>query len=322
MTATAAPSVRLSATLNACPRKAVYTAIGAPARERTDREERILFRGRRIGRDYADLLEQKYGAEALERERKVVWPFGVGHIDVYLPATRTAIEVLSSAHASETMIHGKLLQLVGYIEHDSLVDNGVLVVLDPGDFTEERIIVNPKSAPYADLVDEMLARVDQVRAWQETGTLPARVCAKPTEARGRFCLHGEHCFDGWEPPELEEIAADETVVAAVAEYASLAAARREAEAVAKRLKDQQDDAKAALEAAELPAGVDVQIGPFKVRRTAVNRSASFEWKKAELAGMFNPDPVADFFKPGASYSTFKAERVDHSGDEYGEEAPF
>lgn len=324
MTATAtAPSLRLSSVTNACPRKAVYEATDAPARERTDREERLLFRGKRLGRDYADMLAHKYGEKNIERERKIQWPLGVGHADIYLPETRTIIEVLSSAHAGEQMLHGKLLQLVAYIEHDPDATSGALVVLNPADYTEDRTILHPDSPQYKALVAEMRVRVEQVIRWRDTGTLPMRVCQKPSDAIGRFCLHAAHCFEGWEPPPLEQIAADETLVAAVETFAAEKAEQAALERSARAHEERKKEAQVIIEAAELPAGTDVQIGAYRVRRTHVNRKPTFEWEKAEMAGLFEPGLYGDYFKPGSSYSTFKAERVDlvDADMDYGE-VPF
>src|SRR4051812_29011253 len=99
-----------------CARKAVYEATDAPHRDRTEHEERILWRGKSLGRDYMLFLANKYGADQILTEVPVRWPFGTGHIDGVVIPTRTAIEVLSSAHASDAMIQSKLLQLVGYME--------------------------------------------------------------------------------------------------------------------------------------------------------------------------------------------------------------
>lgn len=315
--------LRLSSVLNACPRKAVYEATDAPAREPSDREQRIRWRGKRIGEDYADLLAAKYGEHAVERERKVVWPLGVGHEDAFLKATKTVVEVLSSAHASEQMVHGKLLQLTGYIEHDPAAENGVLVIVSPTDFSEERIVVNPNTTAYKALVEEMLDRVAEVLAWRDTGELPVRVCAKPSEAKGRFCLHADHCFgEDWQPPPLEQVAADETTVLAVTEYDRLKRAETDARNTLKAAEDARKEQQAVLEALELPAGRDVQVGAFKVRRTFTERAPSFDWKKAELAGVFDPELFGEYMRPGAAYSTFRVERVDHAGDEYGDGIPW
>ncbi len=305
-----------------CARKAVYEATGAPARERYDSEERILFRGKRLGRDYGDLLALKYGEDALERERKIVWPLGVGHADIYLRETKTIIEVLSSAHASDAMRLSKLLQLVGYLEHDPEADNGVLVVLNPSDYSEDRTVVSQRSDAYKALVEEMRDRIAALQEWDATGDLPARVCAKPADARSHFCLHADHCFEGWERPQLEQVTASAELVEAVAEFAEASAGQQAADREARGFAARKREAQAVIEAAELPAGMALQVGPFKLTRTSVQRKPTFEWEKAELAGVFEPGLYGDYFKPGASYSTFKTERVDHSGDEFGEDSPF
>lgn len=223
------PLLRWSSTRD-CGRKAIYEATGAPARDRTDREKRILFRGQRIGRDYAELLsinhntrddhrkfirarvraeEQPgsfyYGAGKVWAEKKVVWPLGVGHVDVWLPETATVVEILSSAHATPTGAHSKKLQLVGYMEHDPEARNGALVVLDPADMSEDRELVSKHDGSYKALVEEMHDRIRQVQTWDATGEMPARVCAKPSDARGHFCVYADHCFQDWTAPELPRV---------------------------------------------------------------------------------------------------------------------
>lgn len=221
-----------------CGRKAIYEATGAPARARTEREQRILFRGKRIGRDYGELLsinhntradhkkfvkarawaEEKghgyYGAGKVWCEKKVVWPLGVGHMDIWLPEPATGVEVLSSAHATVEMIHSKKLQLVGYIEHDPEASNGVVVVLDPSSLDEDRHIVSKHQAGYDDLVEEMRARIAQVQEWDATGDMPARVCGKPSDAMGHFCTFSETCFEDWQRPDLPVVITEEVVTLA------------------------------------------------------------------------------------------------------------
>lgn len=237
MTTASRPLLRWSSVRD-CGRKAIFEATGAPARERTDKEERILFRGKRIGRDYGEILSLKhntrddhrkfirvrnrseesgggyYGAGKVWCEKKVVWDLGVGHMDIWLPQTATAVEVLSSAHASAAMIHSKKLQLVGYMEHDPETRNGVVVVLDPNDMDETRYVVSKHSEEYAALVDEMLARIRQVQAWDADGNLPPRVCSKPSDARGHFCVYAETCFEGWAAPERPKVVTESVVVLA------------------------------------------------------------------------------------------------------------
>lgn len=340
-------TLRLRASsLRDCPRKAVYEASGAPARERTTREERFLWRGKTIGHDYIVFLASSNGWKVrvdsgpdywlppehrftpddnpkIIAEQRIDWGLGIGHADAYLTETRTIIECLSSANASDDLIRSKLLQAVLYTEHHPTATNCRVVVIDPSDFSEEQVVLDPRSRSYAELRDEMLYRKELVRGWlNDSERVPDRVCSKPSDAIGHFCQFAEHCFSGWEPPPVEELAADADLIEAVAEFAEAKRLRKQIAADDKAAKQRQDDAQAIIEAADLPAGRDVQVGPFKVRRTAVNRKPTLDWERAEMAGALEPGMLGEFFKPGASYSTYKAERVDMSGDEYGDEVPF
>lgn len=320
MSATDTQTLRWSSVRD-CPRKAVYEATNAPHRERSEREERILWRGKSIGRDYAAFLANKYGAENVLTEVAVKWPLGVGHMDIYLVPTRTAIEVLSSAHASEQMIQSKLLQLVGYIEHAPAldIDAGALVVIDPSDLTEEVFPVAKTSRQYKTLVDEMRARVEAVQAWAEHGALPMRVCDKPADARSHFCQYAQHCFDDappWEPPTLEQIVAAPHVLEAVETLRNVKQERKVIGQRDKQLEQQQKDAQTLLD--ELPVG-KVQVGRYEVSRSHVQRKPTFAWEKAETAGVFEPGLYGDFFKPGAAYDTWDVQAV--ADENYGE-TPF
>ncbi len=345
MSAATKPMLRWSS-VRSCPRKAVYEWEGAPARERTGQEEGYLWRGKSIGRDYTAFLATQMGVKvwvdsghdywvppelrAIDRETaglvcevKIEWPVGVGHADIWIPETRTIVEILSSANASEEMRRSKLLQAVGYTEHHSGAENCALVVIDPSDFTQERIVLVKHSRLYQELLAGMEERIGQLAKWADEGTVPARVCGKPSEARGHFCMHAAHCFEGWTEPPLEEITADETLVDAVVEFDVVKRARAELSREDRTLERKQKEVQALIEAAELPAGVKVQVGPFAVTRTFVQRKPTFQAEKAEAAGLF--DPVLydhEFWKPGAAYSTFKAERIDVSGGEFGDEAPW
>ena len=339
------PMLRWSSA-RSCPRKAVYEWEGAPGRERTAQEEGYLWRGKSIGRDYSLFLATQMGRRVwvdsghdywvppelrapvrdgagLVCEVKIEWPIGVGHADIYIPETRTIVEILSSAHASDVMRRSKLLQAVGYTEHHPGAENCALIVVDPSDFTHERFVLVKSSDLYQELLAEMRDRIAQLERWRDHARMPDRVCSKPSEARGHFCLHAAHCFAGWTEPPLEQIAADENLVDAVIEFDQVKAARKHLGAEDKTLELRQKAAQAVIEAAELPAGVKVQVGPVALTRTFVQRKPVFQAEKAEAAGLFEPGLYdSEFWKPGAAYSTFKTERVDVSGDEFGDEAPW
>jgi len=316
--AVAAPTLRWSSVKD-CPRKAVYEATGAPARQRSNKEERILFRGQSLGRDYAAFLAQTHGAENVETEVPIRWPLGTGHMDIYLTATRTAIEVLSTLHASDQMIQSKLLQLVGYIEYaDFPVDAGALVILNPSDFGEDVFPVARTSRVYKDLVDEMRERVAQVQAWAADPTLiPARVCGKPADAIGRFCLHAAHCFEGWEPPPLHLVDDAEADMLASRWYA-LKEQERGAAKVTKDLADERKKVEGEL-VERVPVGQH-QVGGWAVTRTHVQRSATVDLKKAEIAG-YPVESLGEFLRDGAEYDTFKVARLDEAPEDFGE-VPF
>jgi hypothetical protein len=316
------PMLRWSS-VRACPRKAIYEASTAPARERTDREERILFRGKSLGRDYASFLRAKHGKDKIVAERKVVWPLGIGHIDVYLPATKTAIEVLSSAHATDEMTTSKLLQLVGYMEFDPEVTNGVLIVLNPSDFWEERFLVSKDTNAYKELAAEAHARVAQVLAWRDTGELPERVCGKPGDAFGKFCLHADHCFEGWTKPELvpnEDPLVHELSIA-------LYRAKQDEHARKERVTEAEERRKAIQSqlAEHLEEG-EHEIGSLTIKRSVTTRKPTLDLKKARLAGAVDDELIQPFMKDGATYSTWF---IDRHGDaplivpgEFGDEAPW
>ena len=321
MSTTAATPLLRWSSVRDCPRKGIYESEGAPARERTPSEEGTLWRGKSIGRDYAIFLatEQKTTIHVesgpdywvppelraataddagLIAEQRIKWPFGIGHQDLYVKETATIIEVLSSAHASEQMKRAKMLQGIGYVEHHPHAENLALIVVSPTDLTMERTIVMPGTRLYEELREEMRERIAELERWRDDGEMPARVCSKPSEARGHFCMFAQHCFQDWEPPPLEEIAADGDLLEAVGRFVEVKRARAELASRDKALEIEQKEAQAVMDAAELPAGQQVIVGPFEVRRTQVERQPTFEWAKAESAGVFEPGLYGEFFKAG------------------------
>lgn len=267
------PLLRWSTTVR-CPRQAVYNAENAPARERTEPEERILFRGRMLGADYASLLIANHGQVNVEVEKKVEWLGGIGHVDAFLIPTGTVVEVLSSMHASEQMRHVKLLQAVGYA--DAIPESKVimLVVLNPATFEEDRTVVLKGTSAYDALLLEARDRVEQIRLYAQTGVLPERVCKKPSEARGRFCLHGDFCFAGWEPDDLPILEDPEVM--------SVAAAWSHA-------KQRELTAKAAYdEAALVRKGIEERLAD-RIEQPGSYQSGVYEIKRIDVADSYSVD---------------------------------
>ncbi len=303
-----------------CPRKAALEA-GPPDREWTDYESRIMYRGRSLGRDTADWYEHAEGGSGIVRELKIEWPLGTGHADFYIERTRTLVEVLSSAHATPAMIESKLVQLVGYLEHFPEAEHGRLTVVSPSDFQMENYEVVKGTERYEQLVEEVILRIEALERWRDEGILPDRVCAKPDEARSHFCRFADTCFQGWEPPPLPEVDRPEVVNAAAdvlgAKIAEWDLRRLLADAETERkLKEQ-------VLAAELEGQpMAVLAGPYRVRRTDVQRKPTLDLAKAELAGALSPSELAPYMRPGAAYTIWNVDRTEAAGDvDYGE-VPF
>jgi hypothetical protein len=334
-TAQKTPSLRWSSVRD-CPRKAVYEATNAPARERTDRENRWLFRGRTLGRDFAEMLAQaqgcvpvRYGAEGWETARfvteyQVKWALGTGHMDVLARDTGSAIEVLSSAHASEQMVHSKLVQLVGYVTHcDEATGPAALVILNPSDYSEDRIVVAQDTKRWRVLVQEVEDRIAEVQRWNDEAHLPARVCSKPSDAVGHFCVYADHCFGGWMPPPLNLVDDPVALELAVRLYHTKKA-EREVNGTLKVLTSERQEIEQRL-ADIVPVGAS-ELGSLKVTRTHVQRQPTLDFRKAELAGAVTEEELAEFFKPGAAYDTYRVDRLtdDPIVDvaSFGDEVPF
>jgi hypothetical protein len=310
-----------------CPRKAVYEATGAPRRDRTLTEERILHRGRAIGREFAIFLAAQERAKGRQPwrifvasgvigewprryltsdrakaafivEEAVPWPLGILHPDIRVVETNTIVEVLSSAHASEAMIHSKKLQLVGQIEYTGAA-GGAVVVVDPSNLSDEIFPLARSSKAYAELVDEMRARVATVQSWVDTGEIPTRVCSRPGDARSHFCLHAEHCFQGWEPPPPDLVLGSPDAIAVAgdvyrAKQVELEHKKTYDTAVSERKEKEQRLAQVIDLARESGIPKKIRIGALEVNRIEVADHQELALKKARGAGAWTDEHDEEF----------------------------
>lgn len=313
-------SLRASSAVD-CARKAVYEHRGAPAREFTDRERRILFRGKQMGKDYALMMAAKYGADDVQAERKVPWPDPegpwVGHMDVYIMSQHLPIEVLSS-QAGMAQIERKMLQVALYTVFDADAgDRARVVLLNPVDYSEDRLDFTV-DAEWRARVATVVSSVQEALA---AGSLPERVCRKPSDAIGHFCRVADTCFEGWEPPEPAHIVSDPDVRRLAAALWSAKETERIARKELETIKGNREQVQADL-AALLEPGEYV-VGPLKVKRTHIETAPRPNAAKIRAAKFPLPD---EFWKPGAVYDKWTLER-DGDGplvdaDDFGEEVPF
>jgi hypothetical protein len=339
MSTLATKPLRWSSVRN-CPRLAVYEATDAPARERTLKEDRQLFRGRSVGHDWVvSVASEKmwkvwvdsgsthwlppHLAAVSEDEADVIaecrvqWEMGTGHADLYIRETDTVVEVLSSQNPTGDMIHSKLIQARGYARALD-ADNLALIVVDPATLDEERVIVTFGTARWDDLERECDERVAQLLEWRDEGTLPARVCGKPGEAWGHFCQYAEHCFDGYTPPALDTIT-DERTHELVARDFHARQKEREIKATLKLIETERKEIEAEL--AEQVEPGKWQVGNYQVNRSPRTRK-TFKLPLAEQDSRI-PQPLLDEFTSVSSYEVWTVERAGVTGEvDYGEEAPF
>jgi hypothetical protein len=326
MSATTTPSLRWSS-VRSCARKAIYEATAAPARERTLREDRQLYRGRSVGHDWIvavatekmwkvwvdsgpshwlppDLSASSEDEADVVAELRVQWEMGVGHADLYIRETDTVVEVLSSQNPTGDMVHSKLVQARGYARALD-ASNIALIVVDPSTLEEERVIVTSRSAQWDALAAECDERVTQVLGWRDSGQLPGRVCGKPGDAWGHFCTFAEHCFDGYVPATAEAIDSEDAQLLAI-RLANVKAKRREIGATDRTLEEEQKEIQAKLDPL-VPAG-EWQVGGYRVKRSDRTRK-SFKLPLAEKDSRLPDELLAEF----TSMSEFTVWDVEQTG---------
>ncbi len=339
MTAATATSLRWSSTRD-CPRKAVYEAEGAPGRDRTVAEDRYLFRGISVGHDFIVSLAASNGmkvwvdsgpdhwlppelradsedtADALA-ELRVGWELGTGHCDLYVKATDTVIEVLSSQNPTAEQIHSKLLQARGYaraLDAQSIA----LAIVDPATMEEDRVIVVASSERWDALGQECDERIAQVVEWRDSGTMPARVCSKPGEAWGHFCLYAAHCFEG-HTPEPVTVITDERVHELAVRLAHVKNAKREVSATERQLDREAKEIQEQLAVLVDPG--TVQAGRVKLTRSQRSRE-TFKLQLAKEDSRLPADLLAEFTER-SEYAVWTTEILDQAAEvDYGTEAPW
>jgi hypothetical protein len=305
-----------------CPRMASYALRGTEPQEPTDRQRRIMARGRMIGEWMAGRFMKKYGIDNVIAEKPVLWPangdlpVGELHTDIFVAPERMAVEVKSTTDPN-SLRDSALTQLAGEVHFDPDADKGLLVIVDPIDLEEEL-------TPFRltdDTRDEVEAIARQVVEAGTTGELPARVCEKPSDGFARHCPFIDVCFADWEPPFPTPVD-DEEVRGLVYQAAGHKHSRD-------TLQERVDEADAAYrrDLARLAERIepgDYQIGTFKVRRTEVKGRTTYRIPAAIKAGIVSQELLAPFVRIGEPHDRWSIEGT-FTGlepDDYDDSIPF
>lgn len=302
-----------------CPRMGAYGLLGVDPADPNERQQGLMRRGRMLGADRYERYVARYGDHDVVAEQPVPWPAGVLHPDIYIRSKKLVVEVKSSA-SPDSIVEDAIVQCAGQVYWHPEATAGLVEVVSPIDLqvvAEIPVLLNDE---WRERLDEIAASV--VRAGMTQGRdLPDRVCKRPSDGIGRFCPFIEHCFAGWEPPTVEELKADEELLARVARLAELKRRRKALAAEDKPLEDEckeiQEDLDGVLGARDLR---EVIVGGYLVKRSPRTRE-SFSLKKARAS------VPADILDPFTSVSRFTVYEVETASefvvpDDFGDEAPW
>lgn len=301
-----------------CPRACVYGALGTPEDPAPFAIEEYYRRGLVFERLRLAEYEKEYGSGDLERQREIPWLGGtaVGHADGYVRSRRLIVEVVSSVSPSQDMISMKMEQAIQYVHFDEEAEHAVVDVIDPSRLVPVESIPCRVTAAKAAEIDERVASV--VEGIESGGEhLPDRVCAKPSDARGRLCSFALTCFAGWETPART---LDTREAADAFRHVKNA---KEGLDVAKGAASVADGAyRLALEHADeyLDDG-DNHCAGVLIKRTPVKARRTFKLTVAEKSGAIDPgvlDPFVNVSEPSVRYTVAADEETAASDVDYGE----
>lgn len=294
-----------------CPRMGAYGLLGVDPEEPSERSQGLMRRGRMLGAERFERYALKYGADNVIPEQAVPWPAGVLHPDVYVIPEKLVVEVKSSASPGG-LLDDAIVQCAGQVYWHPEAEHGLVEVVSPIDLMvvdQVPVILNDE---WVERLEAIAA--DVVRAAATQGReLPERVCGKPSDGIGRFCPFIGHCFDGWEPPSLEQVAADEEVIARVARLHAIKQRRKLLSEHDRPLETEQKEIQAVLNE-ELPVG-KLLVGGYAVALSPRKRE-NFSLKKARASV---PADILDPFTSHTHYTVYDVEKVDPNAIVVGED---
>jgi len=317
---TFAPTALRASELARCARMAAGRGIGWAHEEYDEQTRRYFARGHLYTEYVARQLRAKHGSTNVLTEVEIDWPLGTGHGDIYVVPDKLLVEVKSTVTptTSSPMFEMAVEQLRIYLRFHPDAEHGALYLINPSDLSREDVF-------RVELTDEDVARIDNAVgsvshaiSLGDTEHLPARVCSKPSQARGRLCPFAEACFEGWVEPEPEGVT-DADALSVVSELAAI----KQEESVHRRalsaLEEGRKDAQARL-GEYVPVG-DSVVGPYAVKRIHKTRAPKFSEKAAKAAG-FPIETLAEFMVGGSEWDEYRLSSADEAGDIDFGEAPF
>lgn len=291
---------------------ATYGLFGAEPEEPSERTKRIWRRGRQMGAAVADDFATKHGEENVIREKAVEWPnhtlpLGELHTDVYVLPDRMAVEVKSSTSPA-SILDDAITQLGGEIFYDEDADIGCLAIADPSGWSDTQYL------PVV-LTDELQERVESIAQEvvdaSRTGTLPNRVCGKPSDGHGKFCPFINVCFDGWQPPDPLHLPGDAALIAL--RLKAVQDLEREARSIAKTHEEERKQLSVDLAGFDLVPGLEYSGAGARVIRTHVAATEKLSLTTLKKAGMLTPElelVLRPFIKASGEHDRWKIEPDD------------
>jgi hypothetical protein len=295
-----------------------YGLLGVDPSEPNERQQGLMRRGRHLGAERYERWALQYGADNVIPEQAVPWPAGTLHPDVYVIPEKLVVEVKSSASPG-SIIDDAIVQCAGQVYWHPEAEKGLVEVVSPIDLQVVEQIPVLLNDEWRERLEAIAA--DVVRAGVTHGRdLPDRVCRKPSDGIGKFCPFIDHCFDGWTPPSLDEIEADEAIIARVARLHAIKQRRKLLAEHDKPLETEQKQIQADLED-ELPVG-KLLVGGYAVALSPRSRE-NFSLKKARASV---PADILDPFTSHTNFTVYSVEKVDPDavvvGDDFGDAAPW
>jgi hypothetical protein len=297
-----------------CTRAAALQGQGHAEAPMPPEADEYLFRGNVFEEITARRLQAKHGKQNVLRQIEVTIPgVGVGHPDFYMVKEKAIGEAKStvSPFPNSPIFEAGAKQAKIYTHFHPEAERGYLYMLDPNRMKPADVYEIKVSDDDAEEIEaERLSIVEAVAG----ADLPPRICTHPGQARSHMCPLAAACFPDWEPEPADEITNPDALDA----VSRLAAIKREKRQHASAIKALEEGEKLAqAELAEVVEHGDSIVGPFKVRRTLVERKPAFSVRAFEAAG-HSVEPLAEFFVGGSSHDRWTITVADEAGDiDYG-----